>query len=51
MYDTESIDEPWDGRVNGKLVPNGVYMVKCQYIDGVGTWHVQQQSLTVLFPE
>ena len=51
VYDTESIGTPWDGKVNGKLVPNGVYMVKCQYIDGVGTWHVQQQSLTVLFPE
>lgn len=51
VYETESIDTPWDGKVNGKLVPNGVYMVKCQYLDGIGTWHSQHQSLTVLFPE
>ena len=51
VYETESIGTPWDGKVNGKLVPNGVYMVKCQYIDGIGTWHSQHQSLTVLFPE
>ena len=51
VYETESIGTPWDGKVNGKLVPNGVYMVKCQYLDGIGTWHSQHQSLTVLFPE
>ena len=51
VYETESIGTPWDGKENGKLVPNGVYMVKCQYLDGIGTWHSQHQSLTVLFPE
>ena len=51
VYETDSIGTPWDGKVNGKLVPNGVYMVKCQYLDGIGTWHSQHQSLTVLFPE
>ena len=48
MYSTESIEEPWDGRMNGELVPAGVYVVHVQYLDGSGDWHQQSLPLTVL---
>jgi len=48
IYRTESIDEPWDGKVDGKFVANGVYMVNVQYLDGAGAWRNQSISLTVL---
>ena len=48
MYQTESIDEPWDGRLDGQLVETGVYVVNVEYLDGEGSWRHQSVHLTVL---
>jgi hypothetical protein len=48
IFSTESLEEPWDGRVDGDLVPTGVYAVVLQYLDGAGAWRSQTQQLTVL---
>ena len=48
MFQSESIDEPWDGRMNGRLVESGMYLVNIQYLDGAGSWKNQSVHLTVL---
>lgn len=48
IYQTESIDEPWDGRIDGQLVETGVYVVNVEYLDGAGSWRHQSVHLTVL---
>ena len=48
VYQSESIDEPWDGRVDGQLAPSGVYVVNVEYLDGMGSWRNQCTRLTVL---
>ena len=48
IFQTESIDEPWDGRIDGQLVETGVYVVHVEYLDGAGSWRHQSVHLTVL---
>jgi len=48
IFETRSIDEPWDGRVDGRLAPNGVYVVQVEYLDGAGAWRNQLVYVTVL---
>ena len=48
IFETTSIEEPWDGRVNGRLVQNGIYLVHTEYLDGIGAWHKQLVYLTVM---
>ena len=48
IFSSTSVDETWDGRINGKLVPAGVYAVHVRYLDGAGGWHQQRVALTVL---
>ena len=48
MFESTSIDEPWNGRVDGRLVANDVYVVKVEYLDGAGAWRNQLVYLTVL---
>ena len=48
IFSTDSVEEPWDGRVDGDLAPTGVYAVVLQYLDGAGAWRSQTQQLTVL---
>ena len=48
IFQTESIDQPWDGRVDGQLVETGVYVVHVEYLDGAGSWRHQSVHLTVL---
>ena len=44
VYQSESIDEPWDGRVDGQLAPSGVYVVNVEYLDGM--WNVAKSVHT-----
>ena len=48
MYQTESVEEPWDGKVDGKPAPSGMYVAHVQYLDGAGAWRRQSISVTVL---
>ena len=48
IFTSTSIDDPWDGRINGRLVPSGLYAVHVRYLDGAGGWHEQRVALTVL---
>ncbi|MEC8361986.1 MAG: hypothetical protein VX002_06755, partial [Bacteroidota bacterium] len=48
VFESTSIDEPWNGRVDGRLVANDVYVVKVEYLDGAGAWRNQLVYLTVL---
>ena len=48
IFESNSIDDPWDGRVDGRLVQNDVYVVNVQYLDGSGAWRNQVVHLTVL---
>ena len=48
VFETTSIDEPWNGRVDGRLVANDVYVVKVEYLDGAGAWRNRLVYLTVL---
>ena len=48
IFETTSIEEPWDGRVSGRLVQNGIYVVQAEYLDGSGAWRNQLVYLTVI---
>ena len=48
IFETSSIEEPWDGRVGGRLVQNGIYVVQAEYLDGSGAWRNQLVYLTVM---
>ena len=48
IFETTSIEEPWDGRVGGRLVQNGIYVVQAEYLDGSGAWRNQLVYLTVM---
>ena len=48
IFETTSIEEPWDGRVSGRLVQNGIYVVQAEYLDGSGAWRNQLVYLTVM---
>ena len=48
VFETTSIEEPWDGRVDGRLVQNDTYVVQVEYLDGAGAWRNQLVYLTVL---
>ena len=48
IFETSSIEEPWDGRVSGRLVQNGIYVVQAEYLDGSGAWRNQLVYLTVM---
>ena len=48
IFESNSIDDPWDGRVDGRLVQNDIYVVNVQYLDGSGAWRNQVVHLTVL---
>ena len=48
IFETTSIEEPWDGRVSGRLAQNGIYVVQAEYLDGSGAWRNQLVYLTVM---
>jgi hypothetical protein len=48
VFHSESLSDPWDGRVNGNRVQDGVYAVHLRYLDGAGAWRSQTLQLTVL---
>jgi gliding motility-associated-like protein len=31
LYRQTDLNQPWDGRVNGQVVPNGIYTYRIQY--------------------
>lgn len=47
-FHSESIDEPWDGKVGGQPAQEGIYAVHIRYLDGAGAWRTQTIQLTVL---
>jgi gliding motility-associated-like protein len=50
LFESEDVNECWDGTVNGNEVPDGVYTAILKIIDGSGKWHVVSQSIQVLRP-
>ena len=48
VFESETLDEPWDGRVHGKPVQHGVYVAVFQYLDGSGAWKGLTTSVAVL---
>lgn len=50
IFSSESIDNCWDGTINGEQVPDGVYSAVIRILDGSGKWHVIVQPVHVLKP-
>jgi gliding motility-associated-like protein len=48
MFETDNIDEHWDGTYKGKVVPNDVYMYSLTVDDGRGQAIQRNGTLTVL---
>ena len=48
VFSSQSIDDPWNGRVDGRMVEQGLYIAHIQYLDGAGSWRSQTVPLTVL---
>ncbi|MFM7310798.1 MAG: gliding motility-associated C-terminal domain-containing protein, partial [Flavobacteriales bacterium] len=48
MFETDNIEEHWDGTYNGKVVPNDVYMYALTVDDGRGQAIQRNGTLTVL---
>lgn len=48
MFETNNIDEHWDGTFNGKIVPNDIYMYALTVDDGRGQAIQRNGTLTVL---
>ncbi len=50
LFESDAINECWDGRVNGNEIPDGVYSSIIRILDGSGKWHVISQPIQVLRP-
>jgi gliding motility-associated-like protein len=48
LYQWTNPAEGWDGRVNGKFVPTGVYYVIIEYIDSRGKKHSESSDINIL---
>ena len=48
IWTTTDRDKPWDGRVNGNLVPQGVYAYYCTFINGAGKTVERRGTVTFL---
>lgn len=48
IYRTDDINEGWDGNMNGKLVPEGMYAYFIAIRDGQGKLHERRGTLTML---
>lgn len=50
IYETNSINQCWDGTAYGEPVPDGVYSVVVRILDGSGKWHLISQAVQVFKP-
>lgn len=50
LYESSSINQCWDGTVNGTPVPDGVYTAIVRILDGSGKWHLISQAVQVFRP-
>lgn len=50
IFESENPDVCWDGKNDSEEVPDGVYAVVAQVIDGAGKWHMISKSVQVLRP-
>lgn len=48
IWSTNNRDEAWDGRVDGTVVPMGVYAYYCSFINGAGKTVVRSGTVTFL---
>lgn len=48
IWATTDRDEAWDGRVDGQLVPQGVYAYYCSFVNGKGKTVVRSGTVTFL---
>jgi gliding motility-associated-like protein len=48
IYETDDINQPWDGRMNGKLVQEGVYAYYISVRDGNGRPHEARGTVVML---
>ncbi|MGY8918390.1 MAG: T9SS type B sorting domain-containing protein, partial [Flavobacteriales bacterium] len=50
IFESESPDVCWDGTNENEMVPDGVYAVIAQVLDGAGKWHIISKSVQVIRP-
>ncbi|MBT5148265.1 MAG: hypothetical protein HOM41_06855, partial [Flavobacteriales bacterium] len=50
IFESENPDECWDGLNNNEMVPDGVYTVITEALDGSGKWHMISKSVQVIRP-
>lgn len=48
IWATTDRDQAWDGRVDGELVPQGVYAYYCSFVNGAGKTVVRSGTVTFL---
>lgn len=50
IFESENPDECWDGINDNEMVPDGVYTVIAEVLDGSGKWHMISKSVQVIRP-
>ena len=50
LFESNSINQCWDGTDDGEPVPDGVYTAIVRVLDGGGKWHLISQAVQVFRP-
>lgn len=48
MFETRSIDQAWDGRYKGEIMPANIYFYQASYMDAKGKDHIKRGQITLI---
>jgi gliding motility-associated-like protein len=48
LFETKSLEQTWDGRFNGELMPAAMYFYQANYTDAKGENHIKRGQITLI---